>query len=293
MKIVINTDQKKMVLHDQNEPSIFYNFDKNDFRFKLFFNKWLDLVGTIRQNEVTKQGQKIHVWHIAAPKSGSTWLTTILKELLHWNVSPLIPSYDRREQEISELNLVYPAMNNFVFSPHQHCRYSEATHKIIDKMNIRPLLQYRNIFDTVISFYDHCNRGELNFPMAYMDKVNWECLDENKKMDFIIDMIIPWYFNFYAGWFSSDLVQDEKILLISYEELVSDPSHQVKRIIQWIGIEKTEDEINTSISSSFINKTRKNVGIRNRGSALRLDQKQRIRNMADYYPSIDFKFLGL
>jgi hypothetical protein len=293
MKIVINTDQKKMVLRDQNEPSIFYNFDTNDFKFNLFFNRWLDLLSTIQKSELTKRDQKIHLWHIAAPKSGSTWLTTILKELLHWNVSPLIPSYDRREQEISEFNLVYPAMNNFVFSPHQHCRYSEATNKIIEKMNIKPILQYRNIFDTVISFSDHCNGGELNFPMAYMDKMNWERLDQNKKMDFIIDMIIPWYFNFYAGWFSSDLIKSEKILLISYEELVSDPFHQIKRIIQWIGIEKTDDEINVSIVSSMNNKTRKNVGILGRGTILSFDQKQRIRTMADYYPNIDFKFLGL
>jgi hypothetical protein len=293
MKIVINTDQKKMVVHDQNEPSIFYNFDANDFKFKLFFNKWLDLLDEIRQNELTEKGQKIHVWHIAAPKSGSTWLTTILMELLHWKVSPLIPGYDRREQEISEFNLLYPAMHDFVFSPHQHCRYSEATKKIIEKMDIRPILQYRNIFDTVISFYDHCNRGEFIFPMAYMDKINWECLDENKKINFIIDMVIPWYFNFYAGWFSSDLVKEEKILLVSYEELLSDPYHQIKRIINWIGIEKTENEINSSISSSMNKKTRKNVGRLDRGTILSVNQKQRIRDLAVYYPNIDFKFLGL
>jgi hypothetical protein len=300
MRIIIDTDTKKMVLEEKDTPRIlkflpgvFYNFHEGSFNFSLFFQRWLDLLNTVQKKELSRRTQKIHVWHIAAPKSGSTWLTTILTELLCWNVCPLIPEHNRREQEIETINLLYSSMQDFCFSPQQHCRYSDSTKRIIERLGIKPVLQYRNIFDTVVSFYDHCNEMKLIFPMAYMDEPNWNGLDDTKKLDFVIDLIVPWYFNFYGGWFSSDLIKDGKILLVSYDDLIADPHKQVKRILDWIGVEKTDEEIHSSILSAGRKKTRKNVGISGRGAVLSNEQKQKIRNLASYYPQINFSVLGL
>lgn len=293
MRVIIDTDTKKMVLKNQEMHQILYNYNENPFRFFNFFNKWLDLLKIIRNNEAQSEARKIHVWHIAAPKSGSTWLTTILIDLLHWNVCPLIPHYHRREQEIEIGNLMYAAMQEFCFSPHQHCRFSDSTRCIIENLEIIPILQHRSIFDTVVSFFDHCNDGRLAFPMAYMDKHNWEDLDSSRRMDFVIDLVVPWYFNFYAGWFTSDLFKEGKILMVSYEDLVADPHTQVRRVVDRIGIEKTRDEIDHSIQAAGGKFTRKTAGITGRGAQLSDEQKQRIRNMAGYYPHIDFTILGL
>jgi hypothetical protein len=293
LRIIIDIDNKKMVLEENGTNRIFYNFDEDSFRFSLFFQRWLNLLHTIQKNRFSERTQKIHLWHIAAPKSGSTWLKTILTELLDWKVCPLIPLHKGREQEIETINLLYSSMQDFCFSPQQHCRYSDSTKRIIERLEIKPVLQYRNIFDAVISFYDHCNEMGLIFPMAYMDEHNWKGLSDTKKLDFVIDLIVPWYFNFYGGWFSSDLIKDGKILLVSYEDLIADPHKEVKRILDWIGIEKTDDEIHSSILSAAQKKTRKNVGISGRGVILSNEQKQKIRTMASYYPQIDFSILGL
>jgi hypothetical protein len=292
MRIVINTDIKKIILSDKGTPNAFSNFAENPFRYFSFFKQWLDLLARIPENEPSGT-PRIHVWHIAAPKTGSTWLTVILSDLLKWNVCPLIPDYDRREQEIEITNLLYSSMHNSCFSPHQHCRYSQSTRLIIEKLGITPVLQYRNIFDTVVSFYDHCNGMQLAFPMAYMDEKNWKELDNERRMDFIIDLIVPWFFNFYAGWFSSDLFKDGKIILVSYDDLVAHPHAEVKRILARIGIEKTDDEINSAILLSQDGKIRKNVGTSGRSACLSPEQRQRIRTLAGYYPHIDFTLLGL
>ena len=39
--------------------------------------------------------------------------------------------------------------------------------------------------------------------------------------------------------------------------------------------------------------TRKNVGVTGRGDTLSHEQKQRIKDMAKYYPNIDFTALGI
>ena len=39
-----------------------------------------------------------HIWLVCAPKSGSTWLTRIFKDVLKWPSVALVPSFDHREQ---------------------------------------------------------------------------------------------------------------------------------------------------------------------------------------------------
>jgi hypothetical protein len=66
-----------------------------------------------------------------------------------------------------------------------------------------------------------------------------------------------------------------------------------KKNLDWIGVEKTDEEIHSSMLSAGRKKTRKNMGISGRGSLLSDEQKQKIRTMARYYPQINFSVLGL
>ena len=54
----------------------------------------------ILQEKEVKKNIKKHLFLICAPKSGSTWLTNILKNILNWNVVKLLPAFEHREQEI-------------------------------------------------------------------------------------------------------------------------------------------------------------------------------------------------
>ena len=89
------------------------------------------------------------------------------------------------------------------------------------------------------------------------------------------------------------MVKEGEVLLVSYEDLIADPNNQVKRIIEYLGIEKSETAINASILLSPSTKTRKNIGISGRGEQLNPEQKQRIRNYAGCYPNINFKCKGI
>lgn len=229
---------------------------------------------------------------IAAPKSGSTWLSRILENLLGWQQVLLIPSHYRREQEIDIRKLVIESAHENIFSPGQHCRASEPTFKILRKARIKIFMQYRNIYDTVISVYDHFDANPV-VPYAYMDVDNWSKLDAEEKTNFVIDMVIPWFFNFYAGWLQSNLVKNNQIFLSSYESLQQDPCEHVKKLTEWFGENFTDTEIAEAIEKTSKGKTRKNKGIIGRGRALKPYQKERIGRMAAYYPDIDFSLIGI
>ena len=159
-----------------------------------------------------------HVWIIAAPKSGSTWISAIFQELLKWKTSHLVNGYGRREQEIDIRKLISVTSRDNLFSPHQHCRASETTIKIIERARIQPIIHIRNIFDIVISVRDSLDQGNHTSAMAFVD-ANWHNMPYEKRTDFIIDMVVPWYFNFFAGWFSSELVRNKKAYISTYENM--------------------------------------------------------------------------
>ena len=51
-----------------------------------------------------KENVEKHVFLICAPKSGSTWLTKILENVLGWPSIKLLPAYGNREQELIYLS---------------------------------------------------------------------------------------------------------------------------------------------------------------------------------------------
>ncbi|MCV0393502.1 MAG: sulfotransferase domain-containing protein [Nitrosopumilus sp.] len=228
---------------------------------------------------------RIHVLVSAMPKSGSTWLTKLIENLPTMNLVQLVPSHDRREQELSIDFL--ERFNDINYVSHQHTRFSKATKTYLEKFSIKPVIIVRNIFDVVESFYDHFKLFGTPIPMAFVpeDILKW---DKIKAFEFIVDMIIPWYFNFYCSW----EIYDQKFL-ITYEELKNNPKHVLSAITEFAKIPCTINDIELSVEKTSQQPTRRNVCISGRGTNLPEHLKKRIYEFSEYYPNSDFSLLGL
>ncbi len=233
-----------------------------------------------------------HVWVIAAPKSGSTWLSAILQNYLGWEVRSLAKSFDRREQEPCLRSLAESISSQDVLWKHQHTRASKSTVELIRRARIRPIIQTRNLHDTVISLFDHFNRESTTCAMAYMDQPQWGQLDDQAKLQFLIDLAAPWYFNFYAGWFSSSLMRDKIAYQCCYEELQSDPLAELHKICRHFGLPFYIGEAQTAIDRTASQFTRLNRGVPGRGAQLSEEQRDSLERMRRYYADVDFSAVG-
>jgi hypothetical protein len=231
-----------------------------------------------------------HVLLACFPKSGSTWLSEILSRLPGFIKADLVPGYDRREQELCfERLLVYHAQN---YVAQHHCRYSQATERCLRAFSIKPVILIRNIFDCVVSLRDHIDGGasdpaRLIGPTAYIpdDYFGWP---EDVRIDFIIDMIVPWYFNFYLGWRDCP-----DALWVSYEELVRDPPATIRRITDALCLDAKDAAIEHALHAASLQPTRRNVAVIGRGGSLSEKHRQRICQLSSYYPNRDFGPIGL
>ncbi|MDG2169738.1 MAG: sulfotransferase domain-containing protein [Opitutales bacterium] len=236
-----------------------------------------------------------HAALISAPKSGSTWLSSVLMSLLGWQVMHLLPHFGRREQELDIHRLLLTKRSNDIITPGVHTRYSRETTKLLKLGNAHTIIQVRSIFDIVVSFKDHMNRESVKWSMAYMDPDTWNSFNETEQLDFVVDMVVPWYFNFYCGWMNSDLIKaKDRALIVAYEDMNKDIFAVVSKVVKFLGEPKSDDEIRAAIEHSKRSQTRKNKGVIGRGkSQLNDEQRQRIIYYTRFYPNIDFTHLGI
>jgi hypothetical protein len=233
-----------------------------------------------------------HAWIIAAPKSGSTWLSALLEQLLGWPSIRLLNGHDRREQEV-DVRPLLRHMDSNIISPHQHCRASLPTVDFIKLFRVQPVIQTRNILDTVASLRDHILNDSQRWPMAYVDG-EFAKFSEEKQYDFIIDMFLPWYFNFYASWLRVEGIEPAGLLFVSYEEMMTDTRSVIRKILDYLKETRSDAEITAAIEKTGKSRTRFNKGVTGRGERLLSDRhKARVKALRDYYPHIDFSMVGL
>ena len=235
-----------------------------------------------------------HAILISLPKSGTTWLGSTLVSLLDWQTAYILPNYGRREQELDRHRLLFNRGENIV-TPGVHTRCNEETLKILDLAQSKSIFLFRDIFDIVVSFKDHMNRESVAWPMAYIDEATWANMDNERQLDFLIDMVVPWYFNFYCGWVHSEIFADkQRSLCLTYQQLKNDIHQTLHQICHFLEEARTDEDIDKALAISKERNFRKNKGVAGRGTQqLSLNQKRKICSLANYYPDIDFQLIGL
>lgn len=229
--------------------------------------------------------QKTHLLVACMPKSGSTYLSAILSSLEGFQPSILVHSGGRREQELDVLQLVHYDDINYVAQ--LHVRYSQETQELMERFDIKPIVLVRNIYDVAVSFRDHFRNESTVNPMGYAFPYMKDWPDE-KLEEFIVDICMPWYFNFFMSWQESD-----KLCLLTYEELVANPKSSVGKLNKHFSLGLNDEDINRAIELAGSKFTRKNIGKTGRGEHLNDYCKLRIERLAGYYVDTDFSLLGL
>jgi len=231
-------------------------------------------------------GRKRHVLLACLPKSGSTYLASILSFLPGMRKVALTPAHEQREQELDGAQLwAYDRMD---YVAQHHVRCSAYTRQLIEQYGLRPVVLVRNLFDVAVSLKDHLGGESPRMPFAFFDE-RILCCDEAAQLDAIIDLALPWCLNFYVSWQAYD-----GALLVAYEDLVSDPERTVGRIAAFADLTVKALDIRGALEQAAQAPTRRNVGRAGRGAEqLTESQRARILRLASYYPHVDFAPLGI
>lgn len=235
-----------------------------------------------------------YIFIASLPKTGSTFLAQALSHLTGYRYVGLAYAYERNDQ-----NLYLPKLidaYNFGSVTHQHVRATGPNIELMNMFSIKPVILVRNIFDIVVSIRDHMFNEGYAFPTFYCNE-RFLDLDEASQIDQIIELGLPWYFNFYVSWQEVSLSKTIPTLWMQYDNVIKDWGKALDTITQFYNINKTEEDIATALTHTAEMKkrrTRINIGVAGRGrNTLSSEQKERVVNMARFYPWVDFSMLGI
>ena len=233
------------------------------------------------------------VWHVAMPKSGSTWLTNVIGSHLQgkgWRVAwPGLPG--DRVQEISMGELYRQnLLDEDVFFHHMHSLGSDYNIDFCRDFNVKVLLQIRNIPDALVSLIDHFDNEDVMMPPAvYMNKSIWNGYDQQEKFNFVLNFAAPWFIRFWASWYevlSKNPMIDRKVIV--YDVLLSDKDNVFNEVVEFCdGGRAVAGGFNENVF------TRLNKGKAGRGRSLPSFFMERLKELASLYPHVDFSPVGL
>lgn len=241
--------------------------------------------------ELAEEDPGRHIFIACIPKSGSTFLKNVLVGLTGYRDAFMVYTPGQFEQDIYLPVLESVADVDTVTQ--QHCRGSDANVQIMQGFGIRPVVLVRNIFDCVVSLLDFYDRGAFSNSFFRSD---YGSLDEETKLDLLIDNLVPWYFQFVASWSLVEKQRRLDLMWLRYEDLIGDKPETIKNILDFYGLAAPMRGIEQCVREIEARKrtTRFNKGIAGRGeSRLSDSQKQRIKSYARYFPTTNFSRIGL
>jgi len=131
--------------------------------------------------------------------------------------------------------------------------------------------------------------------LSYFTK-EFLALPEERQYEFLIDMAIPWYLQFYASWQHTSLKGNSTPLFLTYEELVETPLETLEKVSHFYQLDLSEEALQQILQKQNNERGENNfnVGKQGRGkSRLSNKQQEKIQTLASYYPEVDFAPLGI
>lgn len=288
-------------------------FVENNQRQRLGMgNASLDLPANITREQILELGSvlayddtlaalqnssKQIVWHVAMPKSGSTWVSLVLKKGLAkkgWRTTNLVPAHGRREQQIVPVELLrQKSLDTNVFAPHQHCMHSEYAFNFIKKFKVKLMLQVRSIPDCIVSLVDHFDKSVGEGPFAYLNNTLWNSYDSEQKLRFVIDLVLPWYINFWVGWSQGLKAHEIDHRLVRYEDMLDNTQTKFSQLASFCDPEVSDADVSAWLANTQKRDTRKNKAVSGRGTQLPQWVHTHLKRLISYYPSVDFSDVGI
>jgi len=233
----------------------------------------------------------------AAPKAGSTFLVNTLIRITRLRGFRLCAAYSTNEHD-----LYLPAlclMNRYGCVSQLHMKGTFHNAALMRTFGIKPVILVRRIEDIVVSLQHDLKEkrqrpslgtGRSGYSFVWQDQSTKELSDE-RLLDMIIDLAVPWFVNFYVSWYRLCEQGAVDALWVTYEELFGDKEKSVRSVLDFLGLRYTADIDPGILSRKY--RTFRDGRVGQGALTLTSEQQRRLRERFSYYPGVDFGKYGI
>ena len=175
---------------------------------------------------------------------------------------------------------------------HIHMQAFLANRHLLSALGIRPVIMLRNLPDTLASFLDMLESDPVARAQCLNCVVpdNFVELSRAQKLDFVLDIILPWYASYFASWKSFVDEAPEQICVLRYSDFCQNPAESVRMALVHAGFTVSGDTCVAAVERVWPNrdKLRYNKGKQGRGAGyFSASQLAEIARKLSHYPQLD------
>jgi hypothetical protein len=164
---------------------------------------------------------------------------------------------------------------------------------------IRPIILVRRIDDIVVSLMQDMKRkqqsptlgtGQQGYSFIWLDE-SVKNLGDERLLDMIIDLALPWFVNFYVSWQKLCDQRAVEALWVSYEEMLADKENTLRKVLAFVGFPDFGPIEPSILAHEY--PTFRTGRIGSGATVLSSEQRRRIHALFSHYPGVDFARYGL
>lgn len=219
------------------------------------------------------------------PKSGSTFLTKLLANVLGYKHGYFSYAYYNVEQELYVPKILDAFGKGTVVQ--QHFKASEPNLSILEQFELRPVILMRDIADVLVSVRDHLlHERSDNIPSLFPPE-NFPSICSESQLDYLVKFFAPWLVQFYVSWKRAES-RGTELLWLRYEECVHDWAAAVDEILEFNRLPANPGAAARQLAANApLGNTRLNKGVPGRGrQELTVAQREALRAMTRSYPEL-------
>jgi hypothetical protein len=184
------------------------------------------------------------------------------------------------------------AVGNQTMVAHAHMQALPANRRFIEALDLRPIIMMRPVADMLASYWDMLETDDIALEEGLNCRIprDFRSLARERKADFLIDVVAPWYAGYYATWLEYAGTNPGRVCMLTYAELSGTPAGSLERALTHAQTPCSRESCEAACATVW--KERKewrfNRGIAGRGRTyFNWRQIARIGRMLSYYPSLD------
>ncbi|HET7083902.1 MAG TPA: hypothetical protein VFI23_03970 [Rhizomicrobium sp.] len=174
---------------------------------------------------------------------------------------------------------------------HVHMQALAANRHFIEALDLRPVVMIRALPDMLASYLDELENQPLRPDKWLNIKVpsGYSGFSAERKGDFVIEMIVPWYVSFFSTWWDYAKT-DGRVLFLDYDEFRAAPAANLERLLAHSRVPRSPQQCQAALDEVWEERTafRFNKGVSGRGQTrFTSRQMERLRRMIGYYADLE------
>ncbi len=229
-----------------------------------------------------------------APKSAGTYFRQAAIQAVGGELVRMCHAQAGRDGTLYLPNVLARCLDNE--TPHTithiHMQALTGNRKFIEAFGLKPVIMIRDLADMLASLLDMFETD----PVARAEGVNCQIpsnfleLPRDVKLDFMIDVIAPWYASYFATWKSFVDDAPRTVCVLHYRDFCRNPGETLHKAITHSGFVTTREKCLRSLEEVWRAKEdyRFNKGVSGRGRRYFSSAHfARLHRLLSYYPQLE------